>query len=150
MISAKTQADYDGGYEAVRTEVAEFHVAAQERTERIDAVQYAAAVDVDAPVQRPRPMLPCGNKRYDGNDGGYHGANVQNRQPEFRSFRSHDRSIQIANYNGIFNIQSRLSICSPSTVFISGSRKFHVFAERRKLLLYSYVNDDSFASVWKN
>lgn len=62
VISAETQADYNDRCETVRGEVAEFLVAAEERAERVDAVQYAAAIDIDATVQRHQPILPCGHQ----------------------------------------------------------------------------------------
>jgi len=50
VISAEAQADHDDGYETIRGEMAQLLVAAEERAKRIDAVQYAAAIDIDATV----------------------------------------------------------------------------------------------------
>lgn len=50
VIGAKTQTDYDDGYETVCGEVAQLLVAAEECTKRIDAVQYAATIDIDTAV----------------------------------------------------------------------------------------------------
>jgi len=60
--TAEAHGDHDYGCETVRAEVAELDVAAEERAERGDAVQYAAAIDVDAATQCPCPMLPNGHK----------------------------------------------------------------------------------------
>lgn len=91
VITAEAQADYDAGHGAVWSEVTQFHVATDKGIERIDAVQYAAAIDVDASVQRPHPMLPRGHQRDDRRDREQHGAGVQPSQPSFRLFRIHDR-----------------------------------------------------------
>jgi len=50
VISAEAQTDHDDGYETVRGEMAQLLVTAEERAKRIDAVQYAAAIDIDATV----------------------------------------------------------------------------------------------------
>lgn len=74
--TAEAHGDHDYGCKTVRAEVAELDVAAEERAERVDAVQYAAAIDVDAATQCPCPMLPNGHKWYDGCDTEYHGSGV--------------------------------------------------------------------------
>lgn len=50
VIGAEAQADYNDRCEAVRGEVAQLLVAAEERAKRVDTVQYAAAIDIDATV----------------------------------------------------------------------------------------------------
>lgn len=74
--AAEAHGDHDYGREAVRAEMAELDVAAEERAERVDAVQYAAAIDVDAAAECPCPMLPGGDQRYDGRDAEHHGSGV--------------------------------------------------------------------------
>lgn len=74
--TAETHGDHDYGCETVRAELAELDVAADEGAERVDAVQYAAAIDIDAAVQCPCPMLPGGHQRYDGRDAEHHGSGV--------------------------------------------------------------------------
>lgn len=60
--TAEAHSNHDYGCETVAAKVAELDIAAEERVERADAVQYAAAIDVNAATQCPCPMLPDGHK----------------------------------------------------------------------------------------
>lgn len=74
--TAEAHGDHDYGRETVRAEVTELNIAADKGAKRVDAVQYAATIDVDAAIQCPCPMLPGGHQRYDGRDAKYHGSDI--------------------------------------------------------------------------
>lgn len=74
--TAEAHGNHDYWCKTVGAKVAELDVAAEERVERVNAIQYAAAIDVDAATQCPCPMLPDGHKWYDGCDTKDHGSGV--------------------------------------------------------------------------
>ena len=63
MVEGQAEAQEDRRDETERAEVAELDVTTHEGAEGVHAVQDAAAVDVDADVEGPGPVLPSDDER---------------------------------------------------------------------------------------